>query len=241
MYIRKIVLPFILITLAVISFSCQIKRQKNGIFWVVRSHTEIQCETYRNGKLIKIITFLRDSITKSGRFYEFGANGDTLKKGYFRDNKLIGSYYEFYYQNHPKKYFCFDSFNEDTMYCRIYDSSGMILRQWDDVDLFYNRSYTIPKTITLNKDSLFEIWSVIVEPPKTKFSVRCIMMRLGGRDSIQPFKSYFLPNQNKLIYVTVFKINQNGKYDVYVYSTLIDSSRRESLNRTQRFVFNFPI
>ncbi|MBW7840838.1 MAG: hypothetical protein H3C36_14645 [Chitinophagaceae bacterium] len=213
---------------------------KDGKYCDQTDNRILTCVMYEKGVLRKVYTLnAKDTTISHGPILEFSSTGDTLVKGYYKNNVLIGSYYEYFRENHPKKYTCFDSFNEDTLFYREYSMDGKILREKGEV--LYGEGYTGYNTEKLQADSTLEILSVLITPPKSTTLVYSYLVRPGGlnADTIHPVDGYYEPNQNNLIYTNKFKIRNGGDYRVITITEFHDSSMDRTLRKTEHYDFSF--
>jgi hypothetical protein len=225
--INKIIIFFCVFIIS----SC--RDNKNGEYCSKLEDNVTICESYQKGRLIKIETFEHDVSIKNGPYYEFSSRGDTIVKTYYRNNKKIGGYYEYKPNKRPYIYVCFDSFNEDTMYFRQYDSKGDIISETGN--MFNESYYTNVNTLRLKQDSVLKIWSIVIVPPKAgPFKVTCFMFKISNiSDTLRPFTSYYEPFQNNLIYSTNFKIKESGKYEIFVLSELCDPDKNKTWRKEE--------
>lgn len=190
------------------------------------------CEDYAKGRLVKIQQYKNDTTWESGPFVTFSPNGDTLTKGYYRNHKLIGGYYENYSNNKPKTYVCFDSFNQDTIFFRQYSKEGKIINEKGI--LFPGSGY---KSNRITEDTTINLWTVIVNPPLCKVRTNGFLTRVGSGDTILPLKQYFEPYQNDLLLTTEFKVIEKGMYNIYLHQQLYDQLQDSTYEYDEFFEF----
>jgi antitoxin component YwqK of YwqJK toxin-antitoxin module len=216
--------------------------KKDGTICENLENDFIGCASYREGHLIEYHTYSSDTSTKWGPAYQFASNGDTLVKAYYKENKLLGSYCEYYSKDRPKLYVYFDSFHEDTMYYRSYNEQGKIVSESSEQNLFRESYYTTPNTLRLNKDSLLELWSIVIVPPRSSFRVNSFLIQVGyENDTIHTINSFYVPDQNDGIYSNMFKLQRYGMYRVYAYSELYDADKNKNLRKNEGYEFTFPL
>jgi len=223
---------FIFFEMLFIFASC--KYEKNGKICNYIDSAFV-CRTISNSHLIKLQTFKKAKTEiLDGVSYNFSIKGDTLVKSYYSDGKLIGGYYEYYPNGRPKRYICFDSFNQDTMFYREYGLDNKITKEKGE--LLYGKGYTSYDESRLKDDGLLDFYSVLVAPPISSSAVKVYAIKVGfEKDTIRPVSNSFEVGQNNLLLVNKLHLMHFGSYHIYVTTELRDSLNRQVLRKSEIF------
>jgi hypothetical protein len=232
-------LPFLVLLL--IAFSCE--QEKSGTYCYRLSDSTLSgiCEVYVANRKTEMYSFRHYKDIRNGVAYRFDSVGDTTVRAYYRNGSVVRNYYEFYRSNIVKSYVYYD-FNSDTLYARIYDSAGKITKEYYEESLFYVDGYNGISTLDLDKDSIIEVVSTVISPPKAKFKIKSYVTSDTDlpSDTIQPVNQGYWADEDTGIYSIKIKLKNRGKYRIYVETVLDDPDKGKIWRKFEGYTFSFP-
>lgn len=210
--------------------SCNYNKNSKSCIY---NDSAIICSTISDNRLIKLQTFKKTNPEiPNGISYEFSVKGDTLKKSYYTDGRLIGGLFEYYQNGRPKRYICFDSFNQDTMFHREYGLNNEIT--YEEGEMLYGKGYTSYDQSKLNTEGVVNIYSVLVSPPISSNTVKVYAIKDGfEKDTLRPISTYFEAGQNKMILVNKILLKKHGRYQLYTTTEVCDSLKKHVVRKSE--------
>lgn len=175
------------------------------------------------------ISFGKDGINKEGKalYYE---RGKLVRLAYYKRNKLVGSYIEYYNNGKPKLFICHDSYG-DTLFLRSYDMEGNILKEQGSMATL---GFLSEKGLEANRMVSYN--SFIVDAPHTSVNVDNYFLYNDLRDTLYPIKELV---SYGWIHSYFFKLSQPGKYKYRQVTLIRDSIKGKAYRMTDSLTTEF--
>lgn len=233
---KKHLLFIYLIIIFIVNQSCNFQKRSKSCKLIDSS---IICTKIIDNRLVKIETFKKaNPDILNGISFELSINGDTIKKSYYTEGRLIGGLYEYYQNGQPKRYICFDSFNQDTMFHREYGINNEITKE--EGEMLYGKGYTSYDKSKLITKGFVDIYSVLVSPPKSSNIVKIYAIKDGfEKDTLRPISTYFEAGQNNMILVNKIALKKHGRFQIYTTTEVYDSLKKYVLRKSEVYQIKY--